>query len=363
VILSTNIYLVTNGLVGTLGTNVTATTNFNVISGDFYIPPAAWCNYSILSNQLQTTVYFTNTLTATNVPGVANLGQQYQQFTITDYTNSILVAQPSLCSTLSPPPALRQGIEGVQFLRANYDSLIGQFFQPVTNKYTMVVVTNGQQVTEYYQRVVTHPDFLLDARDLASPNTAQIGVSFVTRNLNFDSSQVLPGLAGPGTITPTTTFTYNKAGQVYYMQSLGFNGLSTNSFLSQNTLSQSALLQWASFDGSTNPPVLYPTSASISNIVNQMYIQVSPAAVPNATNSVPYTVTFTATGGQSPYTWAAPNISTLVPGMTFTTNPDDSATLSGTPPASTAGGVFNFTLQVSDSANRQVNLNYTITIQ
>jgi hypothetical protein len=72
---------------------------------------------------------------------------------------------------------------------------------------------------------------------------------------------------------------------------------------------------------------------------------------------VAYTpVTFTASGGQPPYVWSAPNLSNLVPGLNFNAT---TQTLSGTP---TASGTFNFTLQLSDAANRVVNLSYQIII-
>ena len=358
VVLTTNIAIVTNGLAVTLTNLVTTNITYNGISGDFFIPPANWCNYSILRTQLQSTVYFTNALTATNLPGVADVGQFYQQLTITGYTNSILVVQPSLCSQATPQPALRQGIEHIQFIRANYDSILGQFFQPITNKYTMVMVTNSQQVTEYYQRVVTRPDFLMRAADLASPNgTITFGVADVARNIQFDQSQILTGLAGPGTITPATTFTYNKVGTVYYNGTRNLYSLTTNVFLDPlNETTQIQLLQWASFDDSTNDPVLYPNGTSLVNLANQLYIQVTPNALPDGTNGVAYSQTFTATGGQLPYVWVAPNFSTLVPGLSFDAN---TATISGNP---LSAGVFNFTIQLTDAVNRVVNLNYSITI-
>ena len=355
---ATNAAIVTNALAVTLTNIVSSKTNYTGISGDFFIPPANWCSYSLLRTQLQSTLYFTNTLTAVNLPGVADVGQFYQQLTITSYTNSILVLQPSLCSQAAPPPALRQGIESIHFIRANYDSLLGQFFQPITNNYTMVMITNSQMVTEYYQRVVTQPDFLLSAQDLATPQAGVTGIGelSVLRNVRFDQSQILNGLAGPGTITPSTTIVYDKAGTVYLNGSLASYSLATNNFLSQTTQSGLPELQWASFDGSTNDPIVYPNGTSIQNLVNQLYIQVSPPSLMDGTNAVPYSQTFSATGGQSPYTWAAPNFATLVPGLTFDPT---TATMSGTP---LSAGVFNFTLQLTDAANRVVTLNYLIAI-
>ena len=358
----TNDAIWTNGLVGWI-TNI-VTTNFNYgISGDFYIIPPADCNFTILTNMISAVVSTTNTFTATNLSGV-NLGQQYVQTTVSSYTNTTFLVQASTCATVAAPPALRQGIGRVEFIRANYDSLLGQFFQPLTNNYTMVEITNSQPVTEYYQRVITQPDFLIRARDLTAGPSGIPAIGGVGRNLNFDQSQILTGLAGPGTIIPGTSFTYNKVGNVYANGSLNFFLLTTNGFLNEytggnffGTSNRLSAIAWASFDGSTNDPVVYPNGTSIANVVNQLFMRVTPSTVPDGTVGAAYTpVTFTATGGQLPYTWAAPNLSGLVPGMSFDAS---TATLSGTP---TATGTFTFTVQLTDAVNRTVSLNYSITI-
>ena len=214
-IITTNLEPVTNGLFGQL-TNTVTTANVvltNAISGDFFIIPPNWCGYTIIATQLVTTVYSTNIITATNLPGINDIGQQYSVTTISSYTNTTFVVQPQVCTLQAPVAALREGIERVQFVRVNYDSLLGQFFQPLTNNYTMVKVTNSQTFVEYYQRVVTTPDILFSASDQASPKSGQIGSLIGTYTVPvFNQANALPGLAGPGTINPTTTITFNKVG-------------------------------------------------------------------------------------------------------------------------------------------------------
>lgn len=355
-VVTTNLAILTNGLVGMLTNIVTTNITYNGISGDFYIPPANWCDYSIVRTQLQSAVYFTNTLTATNLPGVPDLGQAYNQTTITVYTNTVLTVKPSICSQAAPVANLRRGIGRVQFIRANYDSLLGQFFQPLTNTYSMTVITNSQSVVEYYQRVVTQPDLLFKAQDLTVVTQLKpYGVDYTITTPNFDTSAIITGLAGPGTIIPGVTMVFNKnANDLYLNGSLAEYNYSTNGFLNLDT--QTTLGAFGSFDGSTNYPVIYPSGASVTSVMNQMIIQVTPSAAPDATNGTPYSVTFSATGGQPPYVWVAPNISTLVPGLSFNAT---TATVSGTP---AAPGIFTFTLQLTDSANRVINLNYPITI-
>ena len=363
VVLTTNLAILTNGFVGTLTNIVTTNTTYNGVSGDFYIPHADWCAYSVVSTQLQSTVYFTNTLTATNLPGVADLGQRYSQLTITDYTNTILVVQPSLCSQAAPVANLRRGLGRVQFIRANYDSLLGQFFQPLTNTYTMTVISNGQPVTEYYQRVVAAPDFLFQAADLTVPTAAlPYGPVSTFTTPNFDQSAITGALAGPGAIIPGTTIVFNENNNNLFINgSLNYvNGISTNVYVNLNQDTQRTNSAWGSFDASTNYPIVYPSAVSITNLLNQMIITVTPSAMPDGTNGAAYSVNFSATGGQPPYAWVAPNFSTLVPGLAFNgADTNNTATVSGTP---LGAGVFNFTLQLTDSANRLVNFNYPITI-
>jgi hypothetical protein len=221
-------------------------------------------------------------------------------------------------------------------------------------------------VTEYYRRVVTRPDFLMEASDLTSgpPDTTH-GTGGAARSLTFDDrTQISPGLAGPGTILNPSVFTYEKVGTVYANGSQNLLLLATNAFLSQNTQGSFfgltnglPVFAWASFDYTTNDPVVYPSGTSIADLFNQLYLQVTPTSVPDGTVGVAYTpVVFAATGGQQPYTWAMPNLSTLAPGMTFDPS---TQTLSGTP---ASAGTFSFTVQLTDAVNRVVNLNYSITI-
>ena len=358
-VVTTNLAILTNGLVGQL-TNI-VTTNYVPagIEGDFLPIPPAWCDYTRLATQSIGFVFTTNILTATNLSGI-DLGQQYTQISVHPFTNMTVLVQPSICDTVAAPPALRQGIERVQFVRANFDSLVGQFFQPITNRYTMVMITNSQMKTEYYQRIITRPDILMTARDLAD---GPAGINFdlpVQRSpIGFDTSQVLNGLRGPGTIVAPSTLTFSKVGSIF--NNGPFQDL--NSYLSSTVseLTQLKALQWASFDGSTNLPILYPNGSSILNLASMIFIQVLPATLPDGNVGVAYNagagVTFTASGGQPPYVWAAANVPTLVPGMSF--NPA-TQTLSGTP---SAAGVFHFTVQVTDSVNRVVNIDYSITIK
>lgn len=354
----TNIGACPNGTDGFLCTNITQTSYLaNAVSGDFFIVPAAWnCGYSIISTQSVTRVGVTNT-TITVPTNSTTVGSLYSVTTISYYTNRLLIIQPIICAFSAPGPTLREGVERIQFVRANYDSLVGQFFQPITNYYTMLKVTNSQAVTEYYRRIITQPDILMNADNFIGANTFNGSVS---RNINFDTANVLPGLAGPGVINSPVTFNYNKIGLALENLSLNTLGFTTNQFLSQ--FSATNTIAWASFDASTNPPVVYPNGNSIQNLENQILVQITPTGLVNGANNTPYpTVNFTATGGSfiAPFTWSATGFPT---GMTVSTSTDGSSSgiLAGTP---TQSGTFDITLQLTDSLGRSVQWFYTLIIQ
>jgi len=271
---------------------------------------------------------------------------------VTYATNHIFVAEPVVCGVTAGggttnSPGLYQGIGKIRFVKTSYDSLLGQFYQPITNTYTMVLQVNHQSLKQTFQRVVTAPDFLISAGDLANgPADYPPGVSIYSRNINFNQANALPGLAGPGTIDTATTITFDKSGRVYFN---GFGGNELNAITS---------FIWGSFDGTTNAPVAYPNGTSLANLAKQVLVQISPANnLPDGTNGVIYpATTFVATGGPltPPFTWSLPS-GGLPPGLTLSTG----GTISGTP---TQTGAFDTIIQLTDSLTNFVNWSYPITI-
>jgi hypothetical protein len=228
----------------------------------------------------------------------------------------------------------------------------------------MTFVIGGQPVTQTFERVVTTPDILLTVGDLAAPNPPAVDVavlSAIRTDPNFNVRNIPTGnlMAGPGTIDPTTTITYNKVGDVFLNYFLG--GGTTNAFLSQ--ASQQARMAWGSFDGTTNAPVVYPNT-DFGNLENQILAQLatSPASLPlpNGTNGVAYpATTFIAAGAAfvpliGQLTWSATG---LPNGMGVSSG----GILSGTP--SDNAGTYDFTLQVVDENSRNIYWTLPITIQ
>jgi len=301
------------------------------------------------------TLTSTNAATATNVVTTTNAPvYSYTQNLITWYTNYIYVTYTVNCAQTADPVDLYQGIGGVQFVRRDYDSLLGQFFEPVSYNYTMVAVTNSQYVTRQFSRTVAAPEIVVEAGDYND-------LIYAYRSVDFDPSQALPGLAGPGVINHQAVFQFNTDVNAFFNAwPLGLDGYI---FPNEETQEVPPYLTWASFDGTTNDPVLYPSGQSIANLASQILIQISPTSLAEGTNGAPYSAQFTVvsqTRLTPPFQWSAAG---LPPGLTMSA----AGLLSGTPIDQTGGAnsplVYDVTITLTDSLLNAVDWFYSITIQ
>lgn len=342
----------------------TPTTNsqpisLNTPSGEYFVLPNTSSNQCGWQFLCQPPGY--SITSTTNIIGAAtNAGTGFvgSQSIITTFTNHTYVVEPIICNQTPFVTSLYEGVEKVLFTNADYDSLVGQYFQPITNYYTMVMVTNSQAHLVNFVRVVTAPDILFDASDQIAANTFD---GTAVRDITFDEDNVEAGLAGPGTINPRTTISFNKIGDAFENSMLyeGLGLLATNDFTSG--FYQVPTVQWASFNGSTNDPVLYPNGTSILNFQHQILVRVTPAPpdLPSGTHNEPYSpVTFTASGGAfTPgFSWqVVSGLGNLPQGLSLSSG----GVLSGTP---TQTGPFDFTVQMTDSLGRTVSWYYTLVI-
>ena len=97
------------------------------------------------------------------------------------------------------------------------------------------------------------------------------------------------------------------------------------------------------------------TTTKVFTVTILPTLAITTTSLPGANIGVAYTTTITATGGQSPYTFAVSS-GTLPAGLTLTS----AGVLSGTP---TAAGSFTFTVTVTDSASNIVRLEIRTTIE
>lgn len=341
-------------------TNITTQNiTLNQPSGQYYLIPTNSCGFDIVkTNALNAFAgYYTNEIitTATNNTAIGT-GFVGTESIVEKLTNSFL--QYYACTFETSGPAFYQGVQHMQFVRvsdSNLDPLSHLFREPVTNTYSMVMVSNnGAMFRQTFQRIVVQPDILLSAFDDIAANTFD---GTVTRSApTFETGDVPPGASGPGTIDGQVDFDFNKVGTAWWNGPFpDANSIVTGPQSPVNQTTGLPALMWASFDGSTNPPVVYPTGASIQELENQMVITVSPTTLPNGTNGVPYpTTTFSATGGTPGYNWSGTNFPN---GLVFY-----GGVLYGTP--ETTNGTYDVTIQLNDSSNppKTVSMPYTITI-
>jgi len=331
------------------------------LSGSFFILPTNLCDYQLWYTQLTQVVistnFLTNTFTSTVVTnaGDTNISAYYEfsQSILTYFTNRILVVYPVSCP--DQITSLFEGIEKVTWVRRDYDSLLGQFFQPVTTNWTMTEVTNNRRVVRHIERTITGPDFLLSAGDITSGGTS---LPVFPIGLITQQQYATPGgnPDGPGTIIPGgATITLNKVGPFLINILPGDESFGSPGY------------RWGSFDGSTNTPIVYPVGSDITALENMVLLQLTqPTVVTNGAYQLPdgslsttnqYSFQLQAVGGQQPYTW------TLAPGsagLPFDLHLDASTgVISGSP---MEAGTFDFTIRLTESGARYVDNPFTLTI-
>jgi len=343
-----------------LVTNTSAVFQSNVVSGDYFILTNGACGPDIVqTNQITLNVVTNTTIGVTNANGTF-----FVQNLISYFTNYTFSIHP--CTLASNAVADYQGIGKMQFVRVadkSYDYQNGIFTQPITNQYTMVQITNGLLITRTFQRVVTAPDFVFDGMTLdgGGNDTILHNPAIALSTPSFNTTLVAAGHAGPGTIDyggggTNVVITFNTVGPVYR------NSPSPFSLTGPGTPAIRDYFAWASFDGTTNTPVVYPNGTSIANLAAEAFIQIAPAPplLPNGTSNVVYNVTFTAAGGQPPYAWTlAPGSAGLPTGL----NLSSGGVISGTP---TQRGTFvNIIVRLTDSSFPSPNVldtAYSVTV-
>jgi hypothetical protein len=146
---------------------------------------------------------------------------------------------------------LRPGVNKVRFKRVSFDSIIGQTFVPQTNLYTDTYFTNGRPMLQPVQRFIGIPDYVFTVEDLGvSPISGFPFQSARTTTAGWINNDLINGsstLFGPGVITPPIQITFTDVYPAFFHQV---------PFLDELSAINAGV--WGSFDGTTNPPVVYP---------------------------------------------------------------------------------------------------------
>ena len=157
--------------------------------------------------------------------------------------------------------AARPGVDKITFVPQAVDPISGAF-HPMTNYFTDTYISNGIFRQQQLARLVSQPDFLFTA----GPDWFRTGTTNWLNNAALNGN---PGGTGPGQIRPQVVITFPKMGRTF------FNDFTTNAagFTEDAVIENSWFL--ASFDGSTNAPVVYPENPS-GNLTMTVRIQILP---------------------------------------------------------------------------------------
>lgn len=142
--------------------------------------------------------------------------------------------------------SLRPGVEKITFQRMDYISSNQCVFATITNQYVDSYFTNGALQQQTLQRVITQPDILFTAKYIGLQDVSRSGTT------NWVNNGIL-GQDGPGVIQPPVVINFSQLGPS--LTYIGDSSYGTNS-------AQTAIPIWASYDATTNPPIIYPVATT-----------------------------------------------------------------------------------------------------
>ena len=155
---------------------------------------------------------------------------------------------------------LRPGINKFKFKRANFDSLIGTFFQPVTNQYTDTVISNSRPVLQVVRRVITLPDILFSCEDLGVVQAFPvISARTVTDGWQNNAALNTGGFnvgGGPGVITPQVRIAFSN--RLPYIIAIDPGDVGDDETPNSGV--------WGSFDENSEEPFLYPDYLGVEKL-------------------------------------------------------------------------------------------------
>ena len=149
----------------------------------------------------------------------------------------------------------RPGVDKITFVPQPVNPRTGAF-QTYVSRFTDRYFTNGVLAEQEIVRAISQPDFLFSVADLGAGNfeTPSFVRTGTTNWINNAAANGNTNGAGPGVIQPPVQIIFNKLGP---------------DFSSDGNISDTEAFEqpqcWASFDGSINPPVIYPISPTGTN--------------------------------------------------------------------------------------------------
>ena len=144
---------------------------------------------------------------------------------------------------------LHGGLEKVTYAKMRFDSTMGTGFLPMVINYSVPTLNSNVLTYRKVVRTNTVPDILFSADDIVTAPNYSYVLDWTMNFINTSPS----AKAGPGVIDPTMTITLSKLGRYY---------LNENPYFMTDERKTMGV-QWGSFDGSTNEPIMFPNGTSI----------------------------------------------------------------------------------------------------
>lgn len=182
------------------------------------------------------------------------------------FTNVVYGVYPFVLQ--APPAAARRpGVDKINFVRVGGTNLAGQDFS-YTNIYQARYITNGGVVVATFVQTNARPDIMFFAGDLGvtTPTPVPVGIArtFSYQNNAALNPNDLGQTGGPGTIQAPVNITFSKIGPWVLNQ---FPGFTAEPDLDNSVLSSGFRgWVWGSFDGSTNPPIVFPKEITLEEL-------------------------------------------------------------------------------------------------
>lgn len=182
------------------------------------------------------------------------------------FTNTVYLVYPFIQEP-APASLLRGGVDKITFVKLGDGTIQGNNFN-FTNRFQVRFWTNGNSQVRAFQIVQTQPDILFVAEDLGT-TADDVDPFRMVRNQNFQNQAALNSQgntgnqAGPGVNFPPITITFSKIGPFLINT---FPGFVDETSLRDRFLFSFRPFLWGSFDGSTNPPVIFPQDITLEQI-------------------------------------------------------------------------------------------------
>jgi hypothetical protein len=151
------------------------------------------------------------------------------------------------------------GVEKISFVEVNFDSFLNPGFTPITYHYSVPFITNSRLSQISVTRTVTAPDVIFTAANLVAPGPVPNYTALSQTNTFIQTTYVsLGGGVTPSTMNPSLLVVLNNVGPIIYNAFPGF--MDSENFL------ETPISNWGTFDGSTNPPIVYPNGFSLAEL-------------------------------------------------------------------------------------------------